>query len=335
MQVLAPKRVGSIPINAGGGGTGTIDLPRDRFIQKIYGHLRIVGDTDASIAANEDNAARLVSSLRVVLNGDDTRISAPLIDLFHYSRQRSQNPGLVNSLIATVSQSGVVLGECDFVISFTAEQDERKNGLDLSALLPAHEASSLSIEVTFAGDDALGAAGDYTVTGGEIEISIKEFALTPAEVAQVIQPGRYWVYYLTGFTQNIAAASVNFDNQLDPPVGKVIRRIMLTSIRAGVRIDGALAGGVGLFEYEVVDSRRGDIPIVRQSWGGSTLQDRMEYGIDPPTGVTIIDFVELGNLDTRGYAKGQVNIKFNNAAPSGVTQLRVLNEQLAGAGSGR
>ena len=331
MDILGPKRVGSIAVASGGGGTGSLDLPRNRFIQKIYGHLRVVGDTDAAVTPDEDAIAALISSIRVVVNGDDARVSAPLIDLYHYTRQRSRNTGLQNSLLTTVSQSNVVIGECDFAITFATEQDEHLNAEDVSALLPAHEASSLSIEVNFAGAAALGTG--YTVDSGSLEISIKEFALTPEEVAEVIVPGKYWVYYLTGFDNTIAAQSVNFDNVVNPPIGKILRRTMLTSIRNGVRVNGVFDAQTGLYEYEFVDSRKGDIPVIRQSWDNSQLQDRLEYGIDPPTGITIADFVEIGNIDARGYSQGQIELKFNNQSPTGVTSLRILNEQLAGAGS--
>lgn len=327
MELSAQKFVGQIAYVAAASRpvTARLDLPRNRFIQKIYLRSRLVGDTDASLAPNEDNAAKFIKQVRLIANGNDPRIVAPLVDLHRYSSLRS-GLALTNSLITTASQTGAVLGTTEAIISFTLHQGERNNALDPSALLPAHMFSSLVLEVDFDTDAAVGAAsGDYLVTGGELTVHVKEASLNAEEIKKI---GRFSRYYLSTFEKTVDATYAQFPGfQIEMAPGKIVRRVMFTRINNSVRTAGVSATPSGTYRIRVKDNRK-DKDVLDGYWEDFVLQNKLKYGIAPDTGVVMLDLDEAGSLDARGLSKGQATIDSLNSSVTSVAKVRTLTEEI-------
>ncbi len=322
MQFFGPIRVGAIAYASG--ATVALDLPRNRFISSVILRTTAIGDTAGSVTETENGLAALVPTVRLIANGKDERVSAELQDLYRYTKMRSQNTALLNSLLTTVSQTDVALGEVDAKIDFAPGQDPRTNKLDVRALLPAHMFASLRLEVTWGTNASLGTG--YTVDSGAMEVAIKEVSLSDAEI-KAVSP--FMAYYLTELQQTKTAAVGNYGFEVNLPVGKIIRRFILTNIDNALRVAGVLATPSGLSAYRVRDTKRGNLDVIETSWEMSVAQDRQEYGITPDTGVTIVDLDSVGSLDARGYSQGQARLQANVDAPTGVSNVRLLLEELA------
>ena len=287
--------------------------------------IDITGDTAGSGTTDEDLLAALLTQVRVIANGGDFRIAAPAADLWRYGKLRSQF-ALTNTLITAISQTDVELGVLEFSIDFTLGQNPRTNKLDLRALLPAHMFTSLVLEIDIGATSVLGTL--YTLDSGNVRITVEEVSLNGAEVKELVRPGRFFSYYLTAQEHTISAAAVNFGFNVDLPVGKIIRKVMLTSIRNSLRVDGDDVALTGVHAFRVRDKRRGDVDLIENAWLMSQSQDRHQWGIAPDAGVTVADLDAVGSLDARGYTNGQVQVQANTQAPAGTTFLRTLVEEI-------
>lgn len=329
MKFTGPKYTGKITIDTNTAGTTQrLVLPRDRFIQEVYLRLRLFGDSEAASDPHAigDNLARFVKQLKVTANGKDSRIAVPLIDL-HRINKLDSKLALSNTMLADATLTNAQIGVCEAHIHFGLNQNPATNKRDISALLPAHVFSSLEIEVEF--ETLLNieaAASDYTIDSGELAVSLREVDMTDEEVKKV---GRFLRYHLTSFSKTVGETNEVYPGHtMDFPVGKVVRRSMLTRIDNGLRVDGAAypATKLGTWRYRIHDSNK-DRDLMDVTWEESQMQDKIEYGIAPDTGVTMIDFGAQGGMDLRGYAKGQAAFQSLNVAVTGTANTRLTTEE--------
>jgi hypothetical protein len=287
-----------------------IDVPVGKPIQKIYLRVKLTGNSAGTVVAGEDLCAKVLKLVRVLLNDGEKTYFAGYGGSFLRKNFFDYGTMPTNTLITTVSQTGVTLGEC--MIVFDAMQNP-KNPWDISSLITPEKTASLKIEVSLDSGANLGTG--YTITGGEIVATIKQMELTPAEKAANIP----LELFVLEQKKDIAAASTGLDFVIDTiPTGKMLKRIFLTATLNGVRSDTEVT------EFQLVVN---DNQVSKWGWPDSKFADKIEYQLEStnqPVGFTALDLESIGGVDLRGIRMGKAVLNSNVGAPTGVTNLRAL-----------
>ncbi len=304
----------------------SIDLPRNRFIQKIFLRLNLYGDTAGSVTAGADKAAKFISAVRLKLNGKDVPFSLSFTDLNRITRY-IRGADVRNSLITTISQTGVLLGTAEAVIDLRADF---KNEKDVSCLLPAHALTGLTLEFDTAAAADLGTGYTPASTGtlSSVDVSVKEVDLTEAEVNALSSRGQWplrrsLVAATLPSPGTVSSYNASSANILQLPIGEVIRRLWFHAV------NNALASDAFVSEYRVRDNRLGVNLVGEVKWADSQMQDSIEYGIDQSlivAGLTVADFESLGWVDATRMKKGDLELAALTVSATGTNNFRVVTE---------
>lgn len=294
----------------------SLDIPRNRFIQRLILRLRVVGTNSIQSGPADDKIAAFISSLKLTVDGKDTRVSGSLAEL-HYFSTYTQGVLLQNNLVTT-DGSSIEVGVCEAVVHFGLNP---KNPFDTSGLLPAHMFTSLVLEFSTTAAAVI-ASGGFTFVSATLEVSGIEADLSAAEIKA---QGKFWAYYLTSKVKTIDAVyTMAAPQEISLPVGKIVRRIGVFTRLNSVRSDAQIS------EYAIRDKRR-DIDMLRSLWGTSRTQDRYELGLrygDQVTGYTIVDLTRLGSLNLKGYAPDQVTFQQATTGTTATSDTKLLTEEV-------
>ena len=291
--------------------TSVLRIPRDRFIQQIHLRLAVTGNTAGSITPHEDAAAALVSAIRLVANGNDSKMYLTMRDLQEINAL-DYGVSPVTALTTTTSGTGIALGEAVATIDFRAAV---KLDNDCAMLLPAHQLSSLDLYVDWGAASALGTG--FTVTAATMYVSLKEADMTARDLAATgMMLNCKWSY-----KQVAGAASTNFTEAIDLPTGSFLRRTLLRMYNNSARAN------TWLTRYRIEQQSPIRQDILDMATLDSQSLDHLEYGVSPSGGYTMIDFEEFGALDLRKSKEGDVKLKYLAGSPTSAT-VRLVNQEI-------
>lgn len=290
-----------------------IDIPVAKAIQKIYLRVKLIGNTAATVVAGEDATAKILKLVRLLLNDGEKTYFAGYGGSFFRKNYYDYGTKNTNTLITTVSQTGVTLGECLIVLD---AMQNPQNPYDISSLITPAKTSSLKLEVSLDTGASLGTG--YTITGGEIVATIKQMELTPAEKAANIP----LELFVLEQKKDITGANPSLGFVMDTiPTGKMLKRIFLTATYAGLRNDSVITE----FQLQVSDKQ-----VSKWGWPDSKEADKPEYQLEAlDTGFTAFDLESIGGVDLRGIRMGIAKLNLTTIAPSGVTNVKALIEEVA------
>ena len=316
MKLYGMQDVGTIDYTAS--TTKKMALPRNRFIQAVYLYVKITGDTAGTIVVDEEKAAALIKRVRIETGGMDNPLDLKGVDLWRFNKY---NQGVVprNSLISTVSQTDVTLGEYQAKMAFALSQ----NPLEATHLLPAHMLSSLDLVVDWNAAADLGTG--YTVDSVDAKVAVKEVDMTEEDLARLTKRGGLRGIYLTDREKNVAATNSAFGFKLELPVGRMIARMLLTAI------DNSVRNATLVTDYKV----RREKPPKEDLWGPNPwdtglVRDVYEQGLDEgdlDTGVSFLDFLTLGGLSGVGLKPGELELQATNGSPTATATVRVATQE--------
>jgi hypothetical protein len=294
--------------------TKSIKIPRDRFIQKVKLRLNLTGDTAGAVTAAEDSPMSIVRAIRLVANGNDTRIYEGMSDMYYVDKYEYGTPAdrYINT---TINQSNLEIGRAFSTMDFVIDV---KNTFELPAMLPAHQFSSLDLFIDWGAAADLGTG--YTVDSGFIEVHLREAQLSADEIRKV---GTWLTIKESAIEKNIDTSNTDYTFAIDLPVGSMMRRTVITAYRAGVRSDTEIP------KYKITQESPIKQEIFQTGWEISQAVDKIEYQLESIiSGMTIMDYESLGGLDLRRLKEGDVKLKANTLAPSGATKIRLLNQEI-------
>ena len=297
--------------------TKSIKIPRDRFIQKMILRLTVIGSTGTTVSAHEDAPMSLVKNIRLVANGKDVYQSAPMADLFYVDKYEYGTEPERFVQTGTSLPAGSDLGRA--VVYLDCGSLDAKDDFDVSSLLPAHMFSSLELFVDWGDSASLGSG--YTISSAKLTVTLREADLTADELREI---GKMLRLFETFVEKTIDAEYRDYTFAIDLPVGNQLRRSVITAIRGGVRSDAQILA------FKVTQESPVRAEIMQSGWYESQAQDKLEYGVETVIrGVTIIDYEGLGGLDARDLKSGDIKFRANSVAPSGVTKVRLLTQEIA------
>lgn len=311
---------------ASGSPSKQLQIPRNRFIQKLLLHLKVIGDTGGSPTPSVAGLLGAISQLRLVASGE-TILNASLADLA-YSNAFTFSRFPMNYLIVDTGQSGVTLGEADIIIPFMWKETDPS---DVRGLLPAHMLPSLDL---FADWNDTGLGSDYTITAATLAVTLKEIGLDQADLNRYGNPLR--IKY-SAMEKTIDASYGNFQFIVNPPVGKIIQYAFLHAIDNSLMDDAILADP----GFVLKDA---DTQFIKKTWGQSQ-RDLAAWGYAPsgiggfgvgnPTPGIIPGFSSVGiedlspgGLDCRGYKSADLQLGFCTGSPTPASKVRLFTKEL-------
>jgi hypothetical protein len=329
MQII-PRTLYASPIKFTANQTVTIDGPRNARIQRI--ECRLTGTVDTSSAARaDDGVLNLIKALKVRRNGNDVKFSVAakhlrLINVGDYGTA----PELVD-----VPASGTATGSAfsaTLVIDFRAQT---KNPFDVTGALNGKDATALTIEVDWADATVLG-TGYSNLTNVQVLVTVFEAYMSRAEEDSfygALNPRtglreRDLCLVRTFTTKTVDAQYNTYQFPIDLPMGNIVRRSHIYVRRAAARDDTQVTA------YRLQQNAPNPLTLMDFDWSASQSLDRLDYLI--PTaidgnfvakGYTVVDYTDQGHLDARGLKKGDVQLQFTTIAPSGTTDITLVNEE--------
>lgn len=295
--------------------TGSIDLPRDRYIRQLDIRL-VVNHTNAATAPTWIRNAPLgiMKELRLVANGNDNRVVIKPTDQYDINTFDFQGVPPRLTQYSTVSSTGDSIAEFSIPFAF-----EPLNPTDLAEVLEALEFSSLKLYVDFGAASDIASANAPTIVSVSCQATLREVDLTSADLRSI---GTHLIFKRTYEQQTISAAASDMTFVKDIPVGAIIRRIPMFVV------NNSLLSNALVTYYKVTQ----ESPISREvlpktAWEASRAQDQREYTVpnaSMPDGFTIMDF-EANPLNLKPPIKqGDIKFKATNIAPTGTAYIKWL-----------
>jgi hypothetical protein len=286
----------TIALTGTGGMTGSVKIPRDRYIQKIEMRLSSnITDTGAS-GDNEDGILALLKNLRLVANGNDTRVQvygydAWLVDKYEY--------GTPNTNDAIGSGAGTVNKYATICLDFSTDP---RNPLDISALLPAQTFSSLWLYVDFGTrSDLWSTVGTSVINSASITVTLRECDLDANDLAKV---GRLYKIVESTTTKPVDAVYGNYQWSFDLPVGNIVKRVMVVvkdNATPSIRSD-AILGAFMIKQQSPVK-----VELIQSAWNEHQACNKREYEAETVIrGVNILNLAGMNLLETRGLKSGDI-----------------------------
>ena len=278
--------------------TNTIKLPRDYYIQKILLHFELTYTNGATAPTFvEDAPFTLINRLRLELAGYK---NVTLVDVTPKSYVSLVT---LDSQIAPYSDTLGTTASTQYTVDFSIPIDFRINkddDYDTSAVIPSFAFSSVELKID------VGTASDLASANAPTIDSLK---VTPMLVELVTdEEFSTFEYYLVSRNVSISATGTQ---RFDLETGKILRRLLLlTKDSSGNRSNSIIN------DYAVLV---GETPIrAKTKFKASRFQDRLEYGINPDTGVTILDFANyndvMNSLDLTNAKEGDVKLECDVAS---------------------
>ena len=270
------------------GQLNTYKLPRDYYIQKVFLYFTLTYTNGATAPTLiEDAPFTIIKHLRLKTAGWKNITLVDVTPKSFISLMKLEHKiGLYYEALDTTASTQFTkhfVLDLDFVIN-------RLDSYDVSAVIPAFTFSSLTLELDVGDGNDLASANPPTIDSITVAPTLTEI-ISDQEIATLD-------YYLISRELSIA-------NQLDLETGLSLRRLMLlVKDSSGDRSDSIVS------KYNVYTGKTPIIPDTE--FLHSKLMDRQEYGISPDTGVTMVDFANIndiqGMLDLTQAKEGDVKL---------------------------
>jgi len=291
------------------GATLTWDLPRDRYVQQILLWMYL-DDVDQAVAAGDQtDYPKVFDSVRIVLNGNITLVSAEGEDLFQLATREYKEQPYVSASAAVADAQALY---CMIPIPFMLEVD---NPYDFSALIPAQGASSFQLFVVCGDLNALDS--NTTVNSGTFYVEMKEVNMTTAE-----SDARYGKnleslarIQISQKIHTITSTTTNYSGRIDVPTGNYVRKILLRT-----KDSSAVESDVEFDTYRFFFNP-GQQQLYQNEWVLSRAEDKLEHQIDFAelwSGYVLYDPEQLmgnekfrGSLNLTGMKNGDLQLQYN------------------------
>ena len=311
-------------------GKDSMALPRDRFVREL--NLRFTGTLTNGHATEARNVSveevlKALGQIRVVANGNDTLRSVNAYRKYvqqQYMRgvrpyndasspYDSSNP----QTWAVAAASGTKTFIVDVPIDFALQPH---NPFDLSACLPAQNASSLNLAVDFSAPTT----ADITISSAEVETHMKEVFMGAREADKLYGSdlGKLVKMYETEIgPKTIDAAYSELGFAVDITTGAVIQNLGIFT-EAGSSPYAASNDRVTKFQMKQESPVIIDLDTA--TWNQAQETDKLEHQVELiESGFVLYDAeIRAGGLDTRGLKTGDIKLKANTASTGRVTILQ-------------
>jgi len=333
IRVLSDKKISYLP-----GETVSIDLPRDKWIQKIMGRLVVNYDTGGAGSVAEDGVLNLIKQMKITADGDDARFGMAL------KRLRPTNCLDMGAPFELLDVTDINAAGKTAVATFEiAFKHYPRVDDDVSALLPAKYFGSLQYSVTFPPETvgvALEVGADQTINTAVLTLTLKEYELSASEENQLygrmttsnpIRFERNLAIYRNEETKTIDGAYADYGFSVELPPGCFLLRSLIFANDAGARSDSIVTGIKLRDAQELKDLKSED-------WEALQARDKQEYGLALPleaasnrtlVGFGSFDYKEIQGVDMRGRKKGDVVLGFTTTTPTPISNLIMIHEKVA------
>lgn len=316
-----------------------IDLPMDRYIQRIGLVLEMQVDTTASTPAlNEDNPMSILGN--VALQVDGRRDRDVDFALLHYLNGYDYK-GVIPSRYktpATASQSNQKAEAVAFLNFCTEPSFPHGHPATLDALLPAFDLNSLSILVNTNAIASL--ASNTTFDSCTLYPFIDEVIMTKEEEAARFGSKREKLLYIKqSMAEKTLVAANNYQFEVDLPTGTLLRRSLIKAVDNSLRSDSIITDFRTKIDFLGIEDQWG--------WRAAQIDDRM-IGLGKLTGLgeleassgsgvvetykglVLNDYQDIapGGINLSGARAGSAKWQANVGTPTATSKVQFLHEEL-------
>lgn len=303
--------------------TKKLDIPLDNDIRRMTLHVKLDLVQGAIPAATLVDSGLgilpMLKKIRLVMNGDDNKFSIDGVKWYIVETiEKGTTPQLTVLPTPAVTGTYEVTLQADFA-SF------RQDLSDISALLPAPDLASLTLEVDWGQLSDIYEANTntaFTDATSKIEISLTEvFETEENKTVQSQAPNGKYIDIREGVdVLKVTAVADSYDTSvlsktIEPVPTKILNHLLLTrqdvtDITEKNRVDDVLT-------HIRVENVKGDGERILDE-KASTLQSSLktEYGLESLiTGAYYIDWIDQRRGGLRNFETEAIKWKFLNAAP--------------------
>ena len=320
--------------------TKKLDIPLDNDIRRITLHVKLAMVQGATPAATLVDSGMgilpMLKKIRLVMNGDDNKFSVDGVKWYIVETYEKGATPQITALPATaVTATYEAVLHADFA-SF------RQDLSDISALLPAPDLASLTLEVDWGQLSDIYETNtntSFTDADSNIEVSLTEVFETEAgkSVQSQAPNGKYIDIREGTDVQNVTAIADSYDTSvlsktIEPVPTKILTHLLVTredttDIAEKNRVDDILT-------QIRVENVKGDGERILDE-RADTLQDsnKTEYGLESlVTGAYYIDWIDQRRGGLRNFETEAVKWKWLNAAPDGAEtdQIEIYTRYVSG-----
>jgi hypothetical protein len=199
--------------------TQSMNIPRDKFIQFIQLDLKADISGDAQFVESQYGILDLIRRIKLISNGSDIHFSVPFRFWYLHNYFDFIHP---NNYDHIAQDSAEQLIEATVIIPFMYDD---RNPMDVSAVIPAFDYSSLVLEVDWGDHTDLEATATATVNSAYLYVTLYEVKKLPD--LPVRDKRLVWSMQSHPFSQS------SNDLRIDMKVGSNIRRIFLEVLDDG------------------------------------------------------------------------------------------------------
>ncbi len=304
--------------------TKTLDIPLDNDIRRITLHVKLAivqGATQATTLVDSGlGILPMLRKIRLVMNGDDNKLSVDGVKWYIVETyEKGTTPQITTLPTPSITATYEAVLHADFA-SF------RQDLSDISALLPAPDLASLTLEVDWGQMTDLYETINNTIftdASSNVEVSLTEVFETEAgKTVQSQAPNGKYIDIREGTdVLNVTAVADSYDTSvlqktIEPVPTKILTHLLLTrsdilTATAKDRVDDVLT-------QIRVENVKGDSERILDE-RADTLQDsnKTEYGLESLiTGAYYIDWIDQRRGGLRNFETEAVKWKFLNADPN-------------------
>lgn len=322
--------------------TQSLVIPRDTYIRAINIEQYEAVNASSTPTVNQDNPMSHITNVRLVAGGNDTLVSTPMAQLVYYT-QYEAGGGCVRQKQGTGTGASTLraFARIDFSLIPKAKLG------DLTACLPAHLLSSLSLFATYGADSTL--ATNTSTTASFLRVTLEEVIMTPEEQRALYGNNLEKLlkcYYIAN-EKTIDATYTESSFNWDMPTGGIVQKMLITAINNSVRSDSIVSS------FKITKEGPTAYDIYQSEWYSNQEMDTFEYGLDSYlatyngeaagtpgriVGVNMIDFSAstisvvggnvVGGLDCRGLKSGDVKYRHTNGSPTSTAKMVFLTKEI-------
>jgi len=280
----------------------TYKLPRNYYIQQIALLFELKYTTGSSAPTFvEDAPFTIIKRLRFKIAGAKNRTLVDVLPKSFISLCKLDNR------LAPYSDTLGTNTSTAYTVNFMLKLDfriDKANKYDTLAVIPAFQFSSVEVEMQVGDADDLASANAPTINYIKVKPTLTE--IITDEAIESLE------YYLISREHTLT------ESEIDLETGKVLRRLLLlTKDSSGNRSNSI----INTYAIKV-----GKTPIISDThFVTSRLVDREEYQVAPDTGVTMIDFADINDienaLDLTEAKEGDIKLEMDVADSNGKIEL--------------
>jgi len=314
----------------------TIEIPRVNAIRWLLlnCYITFVENNTANPTEIEDTILRAIKKIKLIIDGDDTKINVDARKLFFMEKiEKGAEPA--NNKDSLLGQNATLKYYVQLRLDFATNKLDQT---DISALLPSKKYAKLDLEIEWGGIADVFSANtggvSITVASSGCDVEMREAYLDDLVENDKFARGELMAFrdYRLGVqSKKIDRAYTNvsddaFELEIKPAPTKILKQLVFIKDTNGLKSNAPIT------DLSVQDVRGAGTTYLKRKVETFNREMKNEFQIESlDAGAILIDWVEknaggLDNLDTEGSLK----FKCVTPAPTANETLEVLTQYLKG-----